>query len=552
MADPFCDHFSDYLDGTYDCVDRIVINAYNPLTCSPAGFRTWWRILKGTDDDLDNSRLMRFAGRMSRRIRAYASKNKIPLIQTHAGQRKHEIAEEYLPKDPNFKGIFLILVGRAPAPVFDIQRSPNGKIVNIAHKKPYPYVNHFYFHFIDPEWGHMTIKMCSHPPFRAQIMLNGHEHVSRRARSKGVRFTQAGNCFTEISDTHRLSIVAETSFHSDGAIGRLTQVCECWIYSACLCFALDQHEQENTRFRYRYTVFQAEYSRNLLFSRGSQLDKVFNSIVDHTRAQLDLKILKTIFGTKKRPAWTQKRKKKPRMEVVVERPVYDLTVFKIHFGLLTAKLYTKGERVLRAESIIHNTKALRCRRSVENFSEIIALLQGVLNRFLEALSCINASCITESQLDELPMPSQVGKTRMGGIDINKERTRLAIQTLIVLSVNPHGFSSTQFAKEYNRQQQKGQEYTRRQAAYDIKKFRGKNLVRKIQRSNRYEAVPEGLKTATALLTIREKVIKPVLAGAVNPRPENDPKLNTQNTVNEHYKNMQREMIQLFHALKIIA
>jgi len=38
-------------------------------------------------------------------------------------------------------------------------------------------VNHFSFHILDPQWGHLTMKMSGHPPFGAQIILNGHEYV---------------------------------------------------------------------------------------------------------------------------------------------------------------------------------------------------------------------------------------------------------------------------------------------------------------------------------------------------------------------------------------
>jgi hypothetical protein len=34
--------------------------------------------------------------------------------------------------------------------------------------------------------------------------------------------------------------------------GQLTQVCERWIDSCCLCFALDCAEQERSGFRYAY------------------------------------------------------------------------------------------------------------------------------------------------------------------------------------------------------------------------------------------------------------------------------------------------------------
>ena len=47
---------------------------------------------------------------------------------------------------------------------------------------------------------------------------------------------------------------------------------------------------------------------------------------------------------------------------MIETPRYDLTLFKVHFGLLTLKGYTKGEHVLRFEAIVHNTRALSCGR----------------------------------------------------------------------------------------------------------------------------------------------------------------------------------------------
>jgi hypothetical protein len=240
-------------------------------------------------------------------------------------------------------------------------------------------VNHYSFHILDPDWGHITIKMSGHAPFGAQVILNGHQYVACQARKEGIQFTKEGNCFTQISDSTRLAQIADTLCFPD-IIGRLSQVCERWIYSACLCFALDLAEQEKTNFHYDYSIYQEEYSRNLLFLRGSELEQVFQGTIDRTRSLLDAKTLKSIFGAKKRPTCC-KGKKEPRCEVVVERPAYDLTVFKIHFGKITAKIYTKGERVLRIEIIVHHTKELHCGRSLPKFSEIVLRLKEILNRF---------------------------------------------------------------------------------------------------------------------------------------------------------------------------
>ena len=173
MADGLSTRYQDLLSGSYDCVDRIVLNAYFRMGHDPGGFRLWWRQLTGSDETLDNTHLMRLAGRFSRRVRGYAKAHNIPVIDCSAGERKQETAEEYLAKTKVTQGLFLVLVGRAQAPVWDVSANHH-----IERKKPMPYVkyvNHYSFHILDPDWGHIAIKISGHPPFPVQVILNGHE-----------------------------------------------------------------------------------------------------------------------------------------------------------------------------------------------------------------------------------------------------------------------------------------------------------------------------------------------------------------------------------------
>ncbi len=101
MADDFSARYAGLLSGWYDCADRIVLNAYYPMGNTAGGFRTWWRRMIGGSDAeadavLDNTHLLRLAGRFARRVRAWAADNAVPVIDCTAGERKHLIAEEYL------------------------------------------------------------------------------------------------------------------------------------------------------------------------------------------------------------------------------------------------------------------------------------------------------------------------------------------------------------------------------------------------------------------------------------------------------------------------
>jgi hypothetical protein len=539
-SDPLGLAYADLLTGQYDCVDRIILNAYFPLACSPGGFRTWWRSLAGSDETLDNTHLMRLAGRFSRRVRGWAEKENIPVIDCAAGERKHELAESYLPTASQRTGIFLVLVNRAPAPVWDVHRFGNG---GIDLRRKNSYVNHYTFHIWDAEWGHVAIRMCGHPPFSAMIMLNGHEYVASKATEQQVRFGKQDNCFTELADAPGLQKVADT-LRSQDAIGRLMQVGERWLYR-CLCFALHSDDQKRTAFRYAASLFQMEYSRNFLFESGRVMEQVFEGLIDRTRSTLDIKTVKTILGAKQRP----QKKSKTRWEITVETPEYGLTIFKIHAGILTLKMYTKGERVLRCEVIVHNVRKLKEGNSLARRVPVVTHLNEVLGRFLEVVQCADSATLDDGAYESLPEPAAVGAARVAGIDLASARMAAVMESVVALSTQPGGFTSGDLAvKVQERWSVSAEEYQPRQAAYDLKKLRGKKLVAKRGKTRLYEAPAEGLRTLVALGMLREKVLKPVLRN----RNLQGPPPRSTNPVDHHYYNLRQEMRRLFQALKIAA
>jgi hypothetical protein len=132
MPDQFSSLYAGLLDWTYDCADRIVLNARFPLGREGGGMRFWWPQLCGSEEELDTHHLMRMGGRFSRRL------------------------------------------------------------------------------------------MSGHPPFGAQIILNGHEYVACQAREKGIVFRKEGNCFVQAASATALGAVADTlgAGQSDQAIAR--------------------------------------------------------------------------------------------------------------------------------------------------------------------------------------------------------------------------------------------------------------------------------------------------------------------------------------------
>jgi len=149
-----------------------------------------------------------------------------------------------------------------------------------------------------------------------------------------------------------------------------------------------------------------------------------------------------------------------------------MTIFQLHCGKLTLKIYTKGERVLRIEAVVHNTEELRRRRSLEKFSQIVKEAKGILTRFMDALRCIDQCFIADTLFEQLPEPSQIGKTKVGGIDLNKARMRWVAEAAIALPPSPGGGAASDLAHQVRvLSEQSESEYGPRRAAYDLKTAR---------------------------------------------------------------------------------
>jgi hypothetical protein len=545
--DDFSSYISELLEGSYDCVDRIALRAYFRLGQTSGGFLTWWNRLF-PDRTPSQECLRRMAGDFARRVKVFSEKHEIPLQYCEIGDKnKFARAEKARPKEANFQGIFLILVARGPAPVWQIKNSRRGKLL-IRRAKNWPLVNHYHFHLMDKEWGHISVRMSGHPPFGAQVLLNGHEWLERQARKETICYSKEGNCFVGNSDLPALNRLAAGLEGSSGLV-RLAQVCDRWIYSACLCFGLTLAEQERSEFRYAYSSYQLEYSRNLLFKSGRKLDQVYQGLIDRTRNLLDVPRIKTIFGRKHRPH--QDRRKGQRLEKILDRSVHNLTVFKLHFGRLTLKMYDKGERVLRIELIVNNTAELRCGKGIEKLPGILERSQQMVVEFLGVVQAAHLSFLPAEQLDSLPMPTYRGQQRLAGVDIQKPRLRAVAQAVIALAAQPEGFTAEQLAARVRTQQGRTMaKYNARKAAYDLRKLRGKALVQRVANSRRYRVRRPGIRTLAALLILREQVLKPVLAGVCRPKRGRPPK--NIHPLDLHYQTLQRQMLATLQHLKLAA
>ena len=121
--------------------------------------------------------------------------------------------------------------------------------------------------------------------------------------------------------------------------------------------------------------------------------------------------------------------------------------------------------------------------------------------------------------------------------------------MLALAVAPDGFTVADLARTVRSRTGVAEaDYTVRQAAYDLRKLRGKQLVVKPDRTRRYHVPGDAARVIAALLTLRDQVIAPILAGVRRRGPGRPPKTHTR--IDRDYELLRAGMRTLFTDLAI--
>jgi len=171
------------------------------------------------------------------------------------------------------------------------------------------------------------------------------------------------------------------------------------------------------------------------------------------------------------------------------------------------------------------------------------------DRFTAMLDCVHIGFLPDGILDELPTPSTIGAVRVGGVDLNKPRMRNVLAGILALAVAPGGFTVGEFAAKVQAMAGQGRDgYSIRQAAYDLRKLRGKHLVDKPGRSRRYIVPGDAARIVAGLSVLRDQVIAPILAGVRSLHQGQRPSTCTR--IDEDYEALRLGMYTLFDDLGI--
>lgn len=112
---------------------------------------------------------------------------------------------------------------------------------------------HYYFYFIDEEFGLCFVRVPAWAPFRLEMYMNGHNWLARQMTRQQIDYTQVDNAFVWIRDAARAQELATQSMPAERLHRKLDDLAQTY------CPVL-----EPLAMSFRWTIHQAEYATDAL------------------------------------------------------------------------------------------------------------------------------------------------------------------------------------------------------------------------------------------------------------------------------------------------
>ena len=494
----FLQHHAPGIAFTYRCFDRLLLQGYlRPLQFG-GGVVSFLRQQRGAKL-VSPDYLRRLSSDYHRGIAEEAQRDGLEIVTPPRDVRRQDWVEPYYRALGEQPGVAVILKCRERARV-PVCFPQNGYHIEPAWR----YVNLYSFYLRDAQLGRCFLRVCPYFPFDVQVCLNGHEWLAQQLRAEGIGFQKEGNAFLACDDPARLQQLAD-AFGPE----HITAGVEPWLERFVPFFSAKERAQG---YRHRLFVAQAEYCHNAIFHREAALDRLFGRLLDSNRALGHPDKLAVIFG---RPQFRPDTRT-GQTEVKVTR--LKTTVIKTSFKGTSLKQYIKDHLLLRTEAACFQRRDLSVPKDIKNLPRLREVLGRSTERYQEAQQDVLASSIDRGQLERLRQPtvSATGR-RTPGLRVDDPRLLAVLQALTgFVYLLGHGCFRTAALLGDVRRALDDPGYRLSQLRYDLGKLRGKGLVRRLPRSQRYELTAEGYRLAVLYQKLYHRLYAPLTASTLDP------------------------------------
>jgi hypothetical protein len=486
-----------------ECIDRMYLNVYVPRLQREEGVAGFFRFHRGhrfASSVLMDPISQAFVEAMT----GFAQKQKLDVVGFHKGERKDDVMKGYLKRFRDEEGVLFIGKAQEKTPVFRTERRRN-----VTTGATYPWlvrstamVNHFYVYCVDRDFGPFFLKFCTYFPYNAKLCINGHEWLKRQLGQRDIDFEALDNGVLACARPAKAQALCETlSAHKIDALLRK------WLRLLPHPFT---PADRRAGYRYDLSILQAEFSLTQVLDRPVTGRAFFEEVI---RENLDIgrpSQVQLIFERRV----NRRTPGQFRTRVITEGVIPSLHV---DYKSSRIKQYHKEGRALRTETTINNTRDFGIGKNLRNLPALRNIGFQANRRLLNVQTVSHDCAIGEDAFDQVAHPLALDGQRASALRFGEPRTQALFGALVLFSVQTQGFNNAQLRTHLaSLLGLDSEHFSAGRMSYDLRRLRLHGLIRRIEKTHRYELTDQGLRIAMFFTRTYARLLRPGLAQATDP------------------------------------
>lgn len=497
------DRCENQIAGVLSCLDRVVIQGTLPTACYAEGL-TWF---------LNHHQIRifdypKFAQPLKEAIRenteqlAAEAGVEIEFIRKTNSFRKEDRIQEILQERGDRPGLIHIFSAMESCTAY---KPWHDKQTHRTFLKPDSgKCLHYYFYFLDEQFGLCYLRVPTWCPFRLQFYFNGHNWLARQLDKRGIGYRMQDNAFLTIDDWAQAPQLVEC-FDVRKLHRRLDQ------YARRFCPVAATFGEQ-----YHWSLMQFEFATDVVFLRSDYLAPLYGEITRTAIHAVQAEQVATFLGKKLHGNYEAEMGTHFHTRI-------EGTCIKHHAaGKAALKMYDKFGRVLRIETTVNDVGFFRHYREVEHrdgtssrqqapvrktiysLPVLAQLCHAANRRYLDFVSTLEDPSQGLQKMRKIAQPVREGSRHYRGFNLLATDDQELFRTLARGEHHISGFTNRSLRKVLGNK-------TAPQISWILKSLRMHGLIKKVGHTYKYYLTKLGQAAIIAATTLRETLIVPTFA-----------------------------------------
>ena len=500
----FIDRHSDNILGQLSCFDRIIIQGTLPDICYPGAitnffFRSRIKIF----DFKQWASPMR--DEINENAKSIARENGLEIeFIRKKNFRKDDRVAKIIAKRGNRPGLVHIFSAMETCTAFKPWHDKK------SHKTFFKYDSgrclHYYFYFIDEDYGLCYLRVPTWAPFRLQFYCNAHNWLANQLGREGIGYKQRENAFYEIDSFEKAQEISDTFSGKD-----LHQILK--KYTPVFCPPTNQFKAG-----IHWSVMQSEYATDIVFENRETLSTVYEELVRTLSHSVKPDNVSMFLG--KRLDLRYEGELGGRFSTRIEG--HSIRHFMGKNGI---KMYDKFGQILRIECFSNDISFFRHHRRVEHrdgsssyqvanmrktiysLSDLKDVIFACNRRYIDFLSAIDDPTNGIKKVNKLSRSVREKGRSFRGFNLFNKEDEAVLRA--IAQGGAQGFGIRNFTLR------KALDKTSSQISHILRRLRNHGLIKKVSKSYKYYLTSLGREVTATSLKLKEMVVIPVLRGNLN-------------------------------------